>query len=510
MTIDPRAIPAMLHWYEGMLLLPEHFQAAARRQEMLGGYLSRIAAPHGWGVQTLEQHIADGKLVVTALDAVMPDGLVVRYRSTDADDAPPLEADLTAKQHRLEERHRPIVHLVVIKWNESDLAQEGSASGGLARYRSVRGEPLGGADSDVAAADMASEAMRERPWLHPILKLHVGDGGMHPPPARYVGLPIARVMKTADAAIALDPQYEPPRTEIGRRGPLHDTARTVAAELRNKAVFLSERLRGEQGRTSNGGKAAEPSVNTQLRLLNRRFQMLQRNVENLQALARTVPRLEGLIGDGHAHPFTLYLTLCDIVGDLAMLGGELNLPTVPSYEHRDPLASLDVLEAHIFRMLQSLNQRFQVLEFERKDEHRFELTFRPDDFGARFIVGAVRAKGDAASNVVNWMKNATISTEGKLTDDQRRRDPVPRRQIERDEDLDLTAPTLTTLFEVDARKEHIDRSDRTLVIQNTDADGPMSILLYLPRGDADHDGGAPDRSTQRRDGQDRARTAAQP
>ena len=33
MAIDPTLIPDTIHWYEGMLLLPEHFRAAGRRPD---------------------------------------------------------------------------------------------------------------------------------------------------------------------------------------------------------------------------------------------------------------------------------------------------------------------------------------------------------------------------------------------------------------------------------------------------------------------------------------------
>src|SRR4051812_30411108 len=105
MATDGSNVPDMLQWYDGMLLLPEHFQAAHRRQEMLGGRLARTVAPHGWGVGSLVTRIADAKFEVLALDAVMPDGLVIQYSSTDPDDLA-LEIDLAPWKARLDQRQK--------------------------------------------------------------------------------------------------------------------------------------------------------------------------------------------------------------------------------------------------------------------------------------------------------------------------------------------------------------------------------------------------------------------
>ncbi|VDZ79174.1 type VI secretion protein [Salmonella bongori] len=43
-------IPAMVCWYEGMAMLPQHFQLQALRHEMLTATLARCANPWFWGV----------------------------------------------------------------------------------------------------------------------------------------------------------------------------------------------------------------------------------------------------------------------------------------------------------------------------------------------------------------------------------------------------------------------------------------------------------------------------
>jgi predicted component of type VI protein secretion system len=175
----------------------------------------------------------------------------------------------------------------------------------------------------------------------------------------------------------------------------------------------------------------------------------------------------------------LYLALCDIVGDLAMLKGELYLPEVPAYDHLDPLASFEVLELHIRSMLDSLAQRFRILRFIPTGQGRFELAFHPADLGERLIVGAMRAKDQSVDSIQAWMTHADIATSQRLPELKPKRIiGPPRLPVGRVEALDLSPPALTSLFEIEPSAEFIDRNDSLLIIENSASGGPTSILLY--------------------------------
>lgn len=479
MPIDPRDIPDSVHWYEGMLLLPEHFQAAAQRQEALSGYVAQIAMPYGWGVQQIATEIVEGVLHVRTLDAVMPDGLVIRYRSNDAD-AEPLNLDLKGHQQTLAQRKKIVVHVVVPAFSAATFGQDDADTGALRRYRSIRGLRFERDDGHVAADGPAMDQMRERPWLRPVLKLYVTASATTAPPDKYSSLPIMRIEQNAEAAIVAH-RYEPPQTAIGGSNEIYKCARDVAAELRDKARFLNERLQRTSDLPERTTGAGTVTLEMQLRLLARQFKTLQHNVENLQALARTVPRIEALMKDRHSHPQLLYFALCDVVGDLALLGGELNLPEIPAYQHADALIAFDFLEQHIRLMLETLNQRHTVIAFERVTDGRFELALKHGDLGKRFVIGAVRHKGSPATPIVNWVVNAAITSADKVDDLKvHRTGGATRTKIDRDDSLDLDTPEMTTLFQIEVG-DAIDEQDEVLVIENNASDGPMSILLYVPR-----------------------------
>lgn len=492
MSIDARAIPDMIQWYEGMLLMPEHFQSANRRQEMLGGYLAQACAAYPWGVRSLEVELRDGVLTVRRIEAVLPDGLIVHHRH-DARESVPLEINLKRHAPAPVPQQKLAVHLIVPAWSDQLIAQEGAEAGALARYHSVRGARLGRDDPDPALHTPAMDRVHERPWLRPILRLYVTEGPLAPPPGKYVSLPLARLYVDAASEYRLD-RYEPPRITAAGAEEIRRCVGDVAGELRAKAQLLDDRLRRENALPSRGESDGVTSSEMLIRLLTRRFAALKQNVENLQSLVRTVPRLEALARDACTHPFPLYLALCDVVGDMAVLGGELNLPDLPVYRHEDALAAFDLLKAHITSAAQSLGQRYTAHMFERVTPGRFELAIDVAALPTKFVIGAMRSHGAPASPIREWVSRAKIVTEDQRRDAKRHRTAgAARHAIERDDSLDLAAPALTCLFRVEASADTIDADGTLLVVENNSGEPPSAVLLYLPReidplpnGDAGH------------------------
>ena len=88
-------IPA-IQWHEGMLLSPQHLQQNDLRFEQILHHHMKLIAPYHWGVSHLKLDpivLPDGLVRVLALQAVMPDGLVIDYEATSGEDVP-LEVDI--------------------------------------------------------------------------------------------------------------------------------------------------------------------------------------------------------------------------------------------------------------------------------------------------------------------------------------------------------------------------------------------------------------------------------
>ena len=93
-------------------------------------------------------------------------------------------------------------------------------------------------------------------------------------------------------------------------------------------MFLADRLRGASG----GGARA----------------VLDRDTEAmLRCLLAPLPQLEAVLGTDVTHPFFVYLAFCAAAGQVATLGGRLDPPLFPPYDHNDLNASFGEVLAYI-------------------------------------------------------------------------------------------------------------------------------------------------------------------
>ncbi len=365
-------LPDAIQWHEGMLLSPQHFQQAALRNEILLDYQLSMTAAYHWGVHELEidDHLLmEGIFRVIGLQAVMPDNLVVCVRSsTEA----PLETDLTAHADAMKEG--PVtVHLAV----PTRKSGEDIAKGALARFRSTEGEPV--------ADENTGDAPLRIPRLIPRLSLIVGDA----PPQKYCTFPIARVAYLDETYQRTD--YLPPVLQVERRSPIGRMCADMARRLREKAVFLSERLRS-------------PAAVM-------RGPMLMGTKAMIGGLVTAVPAFEALIQSDRTHPFTLYLALCRIAGQVSALGGSMIPPIFPPFDHDDLRASFDRVVTYIGKTIEEgILETHSAVPFELK-AGAFRLRMDAKWLSEDHIVGVKVRSGGAEQEVHAWMSDALIGSE---------------------------------------------------------------------------------------------------
>ena len=85
-----------IQWHEGMLLAPQHFQQESARIDALVGWQTLAGQPAAWGVRRLvvdEALLSRGVLRISLLEAILPDGMAVRFDAATSQDAT-LELDL--------------------------------------------------------------------------------------------------------------------------------------------------------------------------------------------------------------------------------------------------------------------------------------------------------------------------------------------------------------------------------------------------------------------------------
>lgn len=428
---DAASLPERLLWQEGDLLTQQHFQEERRRLEMLLAYRLALLHPHGWGVRRLEfdaMALADGFLRIDQLEAVMPDGMVVMHPCLGRD---LLEIDLNALTIDLRQQ-AACIHLTIA----ASLSRGGE---GITRYR-----PAG---SIAVADELTQEDPVELERLIPEIGLVATESPRRSPPARFVSLPVARVRYEGEAII-LD-RYVPPALLVEPATPLFEAASRLTSTIRQRAGEASQKLAALQSAESADAIGLDwPTI---------------------RAMVAPLPRLEALLASHAAHPFELFLGLCDLAGSLAGIGRQPLAAQLPAYDHRDPLAAYDRVLKIVDQTLGHARESFNLLRLERDGSGRFRLPADSLADKAEMLIGLRLARGQSASRLSDWFTECVIASSGSLPAVRQSRSMgAERRRIDGSEELWLTPPADVLLFAVRLDLRFV-RLDEPLEIL-----GPMS------------------------------------
>lgn len=429
-----QAIPEAVLWEEGMLLSPQHFQQAARRQEEILHYHVHLSAPFQWGVVDLEWDrtlLARNLLRVTRLEAVMPDGLAVRHHPRDT-----LQVDL--KAHLGDARIGPVaIWLTVPAQRGADHPWQGS----LERTRPTEGAPT--VDENTGEAVIVRRA-------RPVLRLEAGAR----PSNAYVTLPVAR-LEIRDEALAIT-DFVPPLLCCTRESEPFQLCDALAQRTRQRASDLAQR-----------GVASEE---------------VHRSV---RVMAGALPPFEAVLHTERPHPFTLYHALCAFVGWLAgAIPGKVP-PAFTGYDHENPGAAFHEVIAYANSLLSGMAQT-------RRNE-RFDIHgggFRLPILRAEWVhpeglvVGLLAPEGKSEADIAAWMAECKIASEGRMEALQYQRvSGAARDAVTNPARFRMSPGKGEALFRVIADDDFVEVGKPLVIVNPNDPAGkrrPAAASLYTP------------------------------
>lgn len=351
-------IPATVCWYEGMAMLPQHFQLQSLHHDALTSTLVNDANPWYWGVRLLhidEAALCAGTLRLLRLEAVMPDGTPVTY---DISQDPVLEFDCTTLLPASPGSEHPIF-----------LAMPAAQRAGQwqtmnTRYRSINSAPIPDLTSGEfpesiplwqPAPRLVSQHERADLICMPLLQVEYTEGGF-----RQNG-------------------WFPPSPTIQEGDYLSRHTRRVCRQAREKLLFLGREI----------ALAQQNQRTTDWLWL----------TFSLQSIQGTLPLLECLMNDTHTHPVNLFRVLCLFSGQTAILTQDKTLPLLPSFDYQNMQPGFSTLFALLESQLAHIHRRHQRLNFTLQDQ----LFFIP-------LPGELRS-GDTLTIGVMMPANATVSAE---------------------------------------------------------------------------------------------------
>ena len=307
-------------WSEGMFLRPHHLQHHDLFTEARLHYHLRAVDPFHWGVREFvvdEEALADNRLVILRLDAVLPGGAIVRYPNGNAT-VEVREFDKTIE--RLD------VHVGVRNLRPAE-PNSAHADEGVRDVRTlVRSEEL----PDLNRGGFAAEVEVSE------LNVRVFFGGEEQELELHESIKLAEIEATGELAqpFALSKTYAPPLLAIQGFPVLAEEVAKITSQISGKIRVIAGRM--------------ETLSTVDLERTWMRY-----------TLARMTPVFTHLLSTGETRPFDLYTAFVETVGALAAFA-EGEAIELPLYDHENLYGCFHALIQEIdVRLEGTLPQRFE-------------------------------------------------------------------------------------------------------------------------------------------------------
>ena len=440
-------IPLNINWHEGMLLSQHHFQQNDLRNfQVLASQIKLLSSNH-FGVRRLRTDkvaLSDGIYRIEELEAVFPDGLMFSFFPGRYKGLKPLELDIS--KHMKDDESEVNLYLVIAE--SSDVISP--ILGNPSRYYSIEGDPV----SD----DNIKENEVRIPRLFPNGFLHIGNSI----PEFCIGFALCKIIRT-DGVFHVK-NWTPACFFIEKHFPLWQRCANLAASIREKAIFLSDKLRNSVSGTL--------SYDTQ---------------SILAQIVTVMPGLEALVYSNEIRPYALYQELAEVLGAVSVLIPTDIIPVMQPYNQNDIDGCLYPIISLIEHYIATIERGFAIVPFNKK-ERFFYHYINLDDIekckSGKLYVGLRGDKSANLSDIENWMKDAVIVSDFAVETVRTKRVTGAKRDILRQEIVSNILPGVgVMLFEIDIdpsfikgeQNFHIFNPGNNLRIQ------PTEIILYLPR-----------------------------
>lgn len=440
-------IPFGINWHEGMLLSQHHFQQNDLRNfQILANHVRLLSSNH-FGVRHLridKVALTDGLYRINAIEAVFPDGLIFSYFPEKFKGLKPMEIDVTAA---VPEDHPEVTIFLGIAQSSDEISP---VLGNPARFYSIEGYPV----SD----DNIKDNCVKIPRLFPNAFLHIGTEL----PEFCIGFPLCKII-LIDGIFSIK-NWTPPCFFIEKHFPLWQRCLALSQVLREKGVFLAEKLKNVISDT-----IASDTYNI------------------LSQIVTVLPGFEALIYSNEIRPYDLYHQLADILGRVSILIPTEIPPVMQPYDHCDIDDRIYGVIRLIERYVSVIERGFAVIRFNHKDRFFYHYLGESDlgkCISGKIYIGVRCDKSINLSELEKWVENAVVVSDFALDVVRTNRVKGAERSSLKREIVSKILPGVgVMMFEIDINPRFI-KGEQNIHIFNpgdNSSSRPVEILLYLPR-----------------------------
>jgi type VI secretion system protein ImpJ len=289
-------------WTKGLLLSPQHLQLHDRyfedQLEFQMGALSR----YPWGFSGLKvdpEALDGGVLSVPEAAGIMEDGLLFAFPEADsAPDSKTLDDYWQADQTSM------MAYLAIPQYRTGDRNIAAGDSGTRTRFSAEMSHQR---DDNTGLAERPVEVARKN------LRFLVEGESME----GVITLPVARVLRDANGALSLDPDFVPPLLDFSASEHLVGILRRIDSILMGKGAGLGNLRRERSAGLAGFGAADIP------------------NFWLLHTINSHLPEVRHLQNTGPHHPLDVYKVLLSLAGSLTTFSADIHPGELPSYKHDD-------------------------------------------------------------------------------------------------------------------------------------------------------------------------------
>jgi type VI secretion system protein ImpJ len=317
-------------WSEGMLVSPQHMQQQDLYHERLLDERIAAVSPYRWGVVSAEIDagaLGSGQVRLTRFVGILPDGLSLAFEGKDPEAPPtrPIGDHFPPAQSICE------VYLAVPKEREGvpsvsteQAAAAGAESTKAARAR-FRAATRSVADQTGNAADLNMAFARRNAVVL------FGDE----PRDDYDTIKIAEIVRDGTGAFLNGEAYIPPVLRV-------DASAFLLGGIRRLLALMVAKQRQLAGnRNQRGGATIEFNAGDVTRFL------------QLSTVNGAIPILAYAAANGEISPSQLYLSVIQVVGQLATFSPDVEPWNLPVFSHTDLRGTFEELFARATAMLRT-------------------------------------------------------------------------------------------------------------------------------------------------------------
>ena len=434
------SVPDPVLWFEGMPLLPHHFQQEFLYHQTIAHIQLQVCGGFNYGILELEidnLSLLRNIFKINKIFYIMPDCVIVKI-----DNHPHYNLEYTLPKPDEFEKNNLTLYLTIPK-----LISNNYFVGKYPRYRKEQYFDI--ADIHSGADQIEMTKMLPNIELHSDLDLN----------ANYTILKIA-VLNVDKNLWSLN-SYLPAVIKVTPTHPLYTLCSDICFNIRRKIQHLSELVYS---------KTANTHVN-----------LISENLLYAQGLGAGLPLLEGLLLSGQAQPFQLYCALCSILGGLGLLTEKLAPPPPSIYQHEELLLTFEKLRLQIDSIVNSaINEKILQISCTKENDIYTIDVIKEYKINKSFMLGFKKQPTCEESHFLSWIKNAIIcdlkKTEMTL---QNRTLGYQRYVLERTEDILPTKGVYLVQVTIEETKEELTK----LAIFNSDslANAPEDIFIFIKK-----------------------------